>query len=69
MFALGQNRTFPRISARSALTPKADINAATQYVRLVPIADIQLRRVRAATKKIQINTTTKPMRWISPSTA
>ncbi len=34
--ALGQNRTFHVAVQESALPPKADINVAVQYVRLVP---------------------------------
>ncbi len=40
MSALGQKRTFYVAVRESALPPKADINVAVQYVRLVPIADI-----------------------------
>ena len=42
MSALGQKPTFYVAVQESALPPKADIGAAAQYVRLVPIADIQL---------------------------
>ncbi len=42
MSALGQKRTSYAAVQESALPPKADIGAAMQNVRLVPIADIQL---------------------------
>ena len=40
MSALGHKRTSEGLAEMSALPPKADINAAVQYVRLVPRADI-----------------------------
>ena len=40
MSALGQKRTYAVQKGMSALPPKADMCAATRYVRFVPIADI-----------------------------
>ncbi len=42
MSALGQKQTSHVAVQESALPPKADIGAAMQYVRFVPIADIEL---------------------------
>jgi len=41
MSALGQNRTYGRAQAMSALPPKADIGGACRDVRFVPKADIR----------------------------
>ncbi len=46
MSALGHKRTFYVAVRESALPPKADMDAATQNVRLVPIADICVQRTK-----------------------
>jgi hypothetical protein len=43
MSALGHKRTFSKVSAMSALPPKADIAGRQLNVRFVPKADIALR--------------------------
>ena len=42
MSASGHKRTFAVQNGMSALPPKADMCGATRYVRLVPIADIDV---------------------------
>ncbi len=44
--ALGHKQTSKALAGITALPPKADIGAATDNVRLVPIADIGVGRVQ-----------------------